>query len=76
MAGTGTDTGSKSQTVLQVSDVQLLALLADGLGLEVVARRLDISERTVRRRIRDICDRLKVATPVQAIVWAVRAGVI
>ena len=33
-------------------DLQLLRLLATGLPMESVARRLDLSERTVRRRTR------------------------
>ena len=57
-------------------DVRLLALLADGLVLYAIARRLDFSERTVRRRIRSLCDRMGVDTPMQAIVRAVRAGVL
>lgn len=57
-------------------DVELLRLLAAGLALESVARRLATSERTVRRRTRLICDRIGVAAPIQAVVWAVRRGLI
>lgn len=53
-------------------DLRLLALLADGLPMDAVARRLELSERTVRRRTRALCDRLGVSTPIQAVVWAVR----
>ncbi|WP_328989431.1 LuxR C-terminal-related transcriptional regulator [Kribbella sp. NBC_01245] len=55
-------------------DVQLLRLLATGLPVEAVARRLDLSERTVRRRTRAICDRIGVGTAIEAVVWAVRRG--
>lgn len=61
---------------LSEDDVALLALLARGLSLDAVARRLDTSERTVRRRTRTICDRLGVTTPIEAVVWAARRGVI
>jgi DNA-binding NarL/FixJ family response regulator len=57
-------------------DVELLRLLADGLPLDSVARRLATSERTVRRRTRLVCDRIGVAAPIQAVVWAVRRGLI
>lgn len=57
-------------------DLELLGLLATGLSLESVARRLDLSERTVRRRLRGLCDRLGLDTPVEAIVWAARRGLV
>jgi DNA-binding NarL/FixJ family response regulator len=57
-------------------DLELLRLLAAGLPLETVARRLDLSDRTVRRRTRSICDRLGVAAPIQAVVWAARRGLL
>lgn len=57
-------------------DALLLSLLASGMMIGAVARRMHLSERTIRRRLRALCDRLDVATPVQAVVWAVRAGVL
>ena len=57
---------------LSSDDVALLALLASGLPMEAVARRLGLSERTVRRRTRIICDRLGVTTTVEAVAWAAR----
>jgi DNA-binding NarL/FixJ family response regulator len=46
------------------------------LPVDIVARRLELSDRTVRRRMRSICDRLGLATPIQAVVWAVRRGLV
>jgi DNA-binding NarL/FixJ family response regulator len=57
---------------LDSDDLALLTLLAAGASLDVVARRLDLSERTVRRRIRRVCDRLQVGTPMEAVAWAAR----
>jgi DNA-binding NarL/FixJ family response regulator len=62
--------------ILGEEDRRLLELLAEGLPLEAVARRLNVSERTVRRRIRSLCDRIGVGNPVQAVVWAVRVGIL
>jgi DNA-binding NarL/FixJ family response regulator len=59
---------------ITVVDVQLLEHLSHGLALEAIARRMNLSERTVRRRIRRTCDELGVGTPVEAVVWAVRNG--
>ncbi|MFE9204429.1 MULTISPECIES: helix-turn-helix domain-containing protein [unclassified Micromonospora] len=62
--------------VLDEEDLRLLRLLATGVPLETVARRSGLSERTVRRRIRAICDRLGVTAPIQAVVWAARRGML
>jgi DNA-binding NarL/FixJ family response regulator len=62
--------------VLDREEVALLALFAEGLPLDVIARRLELSDRTVRRRMRSICDRLDLATPIQAVVWAARRGLV
>jgi len=55
-------------------ELQLLRLVAEGLQSETIARRMCLSERTVRRRLRSLCDRLGMDAPVQVVVWAVRHG--
>ena len=62
--------------LLDAEETELVRLLADGLVLEAIARRLAVSERTVRRRIRALCDRFEVDTPVQVVVIAARSGVL
>lgn len=62
--------------VLDAHELAVLTLLADGLPIEAVARRLHLSTRTVQRRIRRICDRLHVHAPIQAVVWAARRELI
>jgi DNA-binding NarL/FixJ family response regulator len=63
-------------TELSRQDVELLRLLAGGLPLDAVARRMGKSERTVRRRVRGICDQLGLGTPIQAVAWAARRGLV
>jgi len=63
-------------STLSREDVELLRLLAGGLPLEAVARRLNTSERTVRRRVKAICDRLGFTTSIQAVAWAARQGLV
>ncbi len=65
-----------SELPLEREELQLLSLLARGLPATAIARRLDTTDRTVRRRTRHICDRLGVSTPVEAVVWAVRRGLV
>ncbi|MEV7098754.1 LuxR C-terminal-related transcriptional regulator [Amycolatopsis sp. NPDC051045] len=62
--------------VLDREELALLALFAEGLPLDIIAQRLELSDRTVRRRMRSICDRLGLATPIQAVVWAARRGLV
>jgi DNA-binding NarL/FixJ family response regulator len=56
------------------ADLELLELLARGETIEAIAHRLQRSDRTVRRRVRAIGDRLGVETTVEAVVCAVRQG--
>ncbi|MFC0534084.1 LuxR C-terminal-related transcriptional regulator [Phytohabitans kaempferiae] len=57
-------------------DLTLLRLLGEGLSTLTIARRTEMSERTVRRRLRAICDELGVEAPISAVVWAVRKGLL
>jgi DNA-binding NarL/FixJ family response regulator len=61
---------------LSRQDVELPRLLARGLPLDAVARRLNTSERTVRRRVKAICNRLGFTTSIRAVVWAARQGLV
>ncbi|HEV3360929.1 MAG TPA: LuxR C-terminal-related transcriptional regulator [Pseudonocardiaceae bacterium] len=65
-----------AELVLDDEERAIVALFANGLVLDAIARRLCLSERTVRRRIRAMCDRVGVDTPVQVIVLAARQGVV
>ncbi|SEM98510.1 LuxR C-terminal-related transcriptional regulator [Nonomuraea pusilla] len=61
---------------LSDADVALLAELAKGVTVDRVGRRLDVSGRTVRRRLRGICDRIGVDTAIEAVAWAARRQLI
>ncbi|GAA2845315.1 hypothetical protein GCM10010517_01720 [Streptosporangium fragile] len=65
-----------SDISLSDDDLVLLAELAKGVTVDRVGRRLDISGRTVRRRLRGICDRIGVATAIEAVAWAARRRLI
>lgn len=57
---------------LAADDLAILRPLSQGMTTDAIARELNISERTLRRRVRGICDQLGVRTPIEAVVWAVR----
>lgn len=60
----------------EAEDVEILGLLAQGLTAEGAARRVGLSDRTVRRRLRAMADDLGVDTTIEIVVHAVRAGVL
>ncbi|GIJ28975.1 LuxR family transcriptional regulator [Micromonospora qiuiae] len=62
--------------VLTDDEIAVLALLAEGRLTASVAVELHLSERSVRRRVRVICQRLNVDTPIEAVVWAARRGLV
>jgi DNA-binding NarL/FixJ family response regulator len=76
MADTGVASARLAAEELSRQDVELLELLAGGLPLDAVARRMGTSERTVRRRVRGICDRLGLRSSIQAVAWAARRGLV
>jgi DNA-binding NarL/FixJ family response regulator len=61
---------------LSRDDIRLLAIIATGVPITSVAERAGISDRTVRRRVRYICDVIGVTTSIQAVAWAARMQLI
>ncbi len=55
---------------------EILELMADGKGNRAIADRLFISENTVRNHVRNVLDKLQARTRTEAVVRAVRAGLI
>ena len=53
---------------------EVLGLLLDGMPNKLIARRLEISEKTVKSHLTSVFRALGVADRVQAILWVERQG--
>jgi pimeloyl-ACP methyl ester carboxylesterase/DNA-binding CsgD family transcriptional regulator len=73
-AGLATDARATSLPELSARESEVLDLIADGLDNAEIARRLFLSEKTVRNHITSIFSKLEVPNRAQAIVRARRAG--
>ena len=57
-------------------ETEILNLLVDGFDNQAIANKLFISIQTVRNHIRHIYDKLQVHTKSQAVVKAIREGLV
>ena len=62
----------QSSPELTPREREVLALLADGLPNKLIARRLEISEKTVKAHLTNIFQRIGVTDRTQAALWAQR----
>jgi DNA-binding NarL/FixJ family response regulator len=60
---------------LTAREREILALVADGLPNKIIARRLGITERTVKNNLTHIFQRIGVTHRTQAALWAARHGI-
>jgi len=70
-----TDLGSVL-TPLTSREVEILQQVAAGLANKEIARRLNISDRTVKNHLSNIMEKLHVNSRTQAAVYALRAGLV
>jgi DNA-binding NarL/FixJ family response regulator len=66
---------SKEQRAdLSKREREVLALVAEGLPNKLIARRLEISEKTVKTHLTSVFQRIGVSDRTQAALWAQRQG--
>jgi DNA-binding NarL/FixJ family response regulator len=65
-------TGSRPAEELTPREREVLLMVAEGLPNKLIARRLEISERTVKGHLTHIFERLGVTDRTQAALWAAR----
>lgn len=70
----GSRGGGTSQVQLTNRETEVLGLVREGLANKQIARRLDISERTVKAHLTSAFARIGVADRTQAALWAERNG--
>jgi DNA-binding NarL/FixJ family response regulator len=61
---------------LSPREIEVIAMLAEGLGNKVIAARLGISDHTVKSHVASIFAKLGVSTRAEAAVNAARLGLI
>jgi predicted ATPase/DNA-binding CsgD family transcriptional regulator len=61
--------------ILSARELEVVALIAQGLTNRQIADQLVISERTTHAHVRNILDKLDLASRTQVATWAVRHGV-
>src|SRR5215211_270583 len=66
--------GRHEESSLTAREIEVLRLLVQGWINGAVAEALEISERTVRFHLTNICSKLGVITRAEAIAWAMRHG--
>ena len=57
-------------------EIQVVALLAEGLPNKAIAARLGISDQTVKFHVSSICGKLGAANRTEAVRLAVRRGIV
>jgi DNA-binding NarL/FixJ family response regulator len=73
---TGTTTPKEFYDGLTAREVEILKLLAIGHPNKQIARRLGISEKTVRNHVSHMYEKLQIYDRSQAVLYAVRKGLV
>lgn len=74
--GQGGDGGSAKSTPLTPRELEVLGLVADGLGNKAIAARLAVTERTVKFHVGAILEKLGVTSRTEAVTAGLRRGLI
>jgi DNA-binding NarL/FixJ family response regulator len=67
---------TQAHPTLTGREVEILGLLAEGLGNKTIAARLGISEHTVKTHVTSVFAKLGVSTRAEAVANAIRLGLI
>ncbi|HEX4215529.1 MAG TPA: response regulator transcription factor [Candidatus Dormibacteraeota bacterium] len=73
---TGTLAPKEFYDGLTPREIEILKLVAEGMANKQIAYRLKISEKTVRNHVSNTYDKLKIVDRSQAVLYAVRKGLV
>jgi DNA-binding NarL/FixJ family response regulator len=73
---TGSTTPKEFYDGLTTREIEILKLLATGQANKQIARRLTISEKTVRNHVSHMYEKLQIYDRSQAVLYAVRKGLV
>lgn len=73
---TGATTPKEFYDGLTAREVEVLKMLATGMGNKQIAYRLKISEKTVRNHVSNMYEKLGIYDRTQAVLYAVRKGLV
>src|SRR5207245_332925 len=73
---TGTSTPKEFYDGLTAREVEILKLIAIGQANKQIARRLNISDKTVRNHVSNMYEKLHIYDRSQAVLYAVRKGLV
>jgi len=73
---TGTTTPKEFYDGLTTREIEILKLMASGMANKQIAFRLKISEKTVRNHVSNMYEKLGIYDRAQAVLYAVRKGLI
>ncbi|MBI5032872.1 MAG: response regulator transcription factor [Chloroflexi bacterium] len=66
----------QAQETLTEREIEIIRLVAQGLGNKEIATKLSLSENTVKTHVRHILDKLQLRSRSEAAAYAVQAGLI
>ena len=75
-SGTDAAISGEAVTVLTPRELDVLKLVAQGLGNRDIARRLFLSEHTVHRHLANILRKLNLSSRAAAAAWGARTGLV
>lgn len=70
------DVAASTTGVLTPREIEVLGMMAEGLGNKTIAHRLDISEHTVKFHVASIMSKLDASSRTEAVTVGIRRGLI